>query len=510
LRSERVVIIGAGVGGLAAAIDLAGRGIEVAIYEAEDRPGGKMQPCAIDGSFLDAGPTVFTMRDVFEKLFADAGTALQDHITLRPLSILARHAWDENERLDLFADIEQSADAIGEFAGVSEASGFRRFCKRSQQIFETLEHAFMCVQRPSPFGLVAGVGLSNLGGLLHISPFSTLWPTLGRYFRDPRLRQLFARYATYCGSSPFDAPATLMLVAHAEQKGVWIVEGGMHRLSDALARLAEQRGAIIHYGCRVAEIVTSGSEVRGIRVLPQEFIPADVIVCNADVAALTRGLFGRRVQRAAGKTLNHERSLSALTWLIRAEIKGFPLVRHSVFFSADYSAEFSDIFGKARLPSDPTIYVCAQDRDDLGNDVPHGRERLLCLVNAPPIGDRHCFSEVEVEQCRHRIFQRLEKCGLLINSATASMRTVTPTDFNRLYPGTGGALYGLASHGWKASFRRPGSRSRIPGLYLAGGSVHPGPGIPMAALSGRLAAQAVLADLASTKQCLSTGMHGGM
>jgi 1-hydroxycarotenoid 3,4-desaturase len=510
LGIERVVIIGAGVGGLAAAIDLAGRGIKVAIYEAAARPGGKMRPSAVDGGFLDAGPTVFTMRDVFEELFADAGAALQNYITLRPLSILARHAWDENERLDLFSDIEQSADAIGEFAGVTEAAGFRQFCRRSQQIFEALEHAFMRTQRPSPFRLVAGAGLSKLGGLLRISPFSALWPTLGSYFRDRRIRQLFARYATYCGSSPFDAPATLMLVAHAERKGVWIVEGGMHRLSDALARLAEQRGAVIHYGCRVAEIVTSGSQVRGIRLLPKDFIPADAIVCNADIAALTRGLFGESVQCAAAKTLSHERSLSALTWLIRAESNGFPLVRHCVFFSADYPAEFGDIFGIGHLPSDPTVYVCAQDRDDLGSNVPHGRERLLCLVNAPPIGDSHHFTDVEVEQCRNRTFHRLEKCGLRINSATASMRTVTPTDFNRLYPGTGGALYGRASHGWRASFQRPGSRSRIPGLYLAGGSVHPGPGIPMAALSGRLAAEAVLADLASIKRYRPTGTHGGM
>jgi len=510
LRSNRVVIIGAGIGGLAAAIDLAVSGADVVVLEAAEGPGGKMRAVDVDGVALDGGPTVLTMRETFDDLFADANAALIDYVTLKPLTVLARHAWSDGEKLDLFADIEQSARAIGAFAGATEARGFLEFTRRSREIFEALDSSFMHAQRPSPVSLVTAAGLRGLGQLTRISPFSTMWKALGRFFRDPRLRQLFARYATYCGSSPFDAPATLMLVAHAEQKGVWVVEGGMRRLADALALIACERGAVMRYGCGVAEIVTSHGRASGVRLSSGDVLPADAIVSNGDVAALACGLLGHAVNRAVRTTPRAARSLSALTWLIDAKTHGFPLLHHSIFFSRDYRAEFDDIFGHGRLPRDPTIYVCAQDRDDAPNQPLRDRERLLCLVNAPPIGDHHSFSISELEQCRNRTFHRLQSCGLRIELSSASMRTVTPTDFNRLYPGTGGALYGRTSHGWMASFQRPGARSRIPGLYLAGGSTHPGPGIPMAATSGRLAAKAVIADLASTRRSNPMAMRGGM
>jgi 1-hydroxycarotenoid 3,4-desaturase len=193
-----------------------------------------------------------------------------------------------------------------------------------------------------------------------------------------------------------------------------------------------------------------------------------------------------------------ERSLSALTWSLVARTEGFPLARHSVFFSDDYAAEFDHILVKGRLPAKPTVYICAQDRDHPG-DWPDGTpERLLCLVNAPPNGDRHPYSATEVEQCAQRTFSFLNRCGLKLHLRPEASLITTPTDFAALFPGTGGALYGPASHGWKASFNRPGSRTKVPRLYLAGGGAHPGAGVPMAALSGRLAASCILEDLAST------------
>jgi 1-hydroxycarotenoid 3,4-desaturase len=194
------------------------------------------------------------------------------------------------------------------------------------------------------------------------------------------------------------------------------------------------------------------------------------------------------------------RSLSAVTWNLVAETRGFPLLRHTVFFSQDYPDEFDAIFRRTRLPNEPTVYLCAHDRDDRDGAAPEGPERLLCLVNAPAAGDSHPFDPAEIERCETRTFTLLERCGLAVARESASRLVTTPADFHRLFPATGGALYGQASHGWRASFSRPGTRSRVPGLYLAGGSVHPGAGVPMAALSGRLAATAVLSDLTSTSR----------
>jgi 1-hydroxycarotenoid 3,4-desaturase len=235
-ESDDVIVVGAGMAGLACAIDLAASGFRVTVVERAGRPGGKMREVAVGDARIDSGPTVFTLRWVFDGLFDAAGASLDDHVALKPLDVLARHAWSSAERLDLFADIDRSADAIGDFAGAAEAKGYRAFSAEAGRVFQTLRGAFLTDQLTGPIGLSRRVGLANLGALFALRPFETLWTALGDHFSDPRLRQLFGRYATYCGSSPFAAPATLMLIAHVEQDGVWVVEGGMQRLADAMER----------------------------------------------------------------------------------------------------------------------------------------------------------------------------------------------------------------------------------------------------------------------------------
>ncbi len=491
MRARKAVVVGAGIAGLVAAVELASAGVEVVVVDRAPAPGGKLRQIAIGDARIDAGPTVFTMRFVFDAVFAAAGTTLEQHLTLIPAEILARHAWDETQRLDLFADIKRSADAIGRFAGAAEARGYLAFCARAAKIYKTLEKPFMTAPQPgSAFNLARRVGLLAPNELLGMSPFATMWKGLAEHFRDLRLLQLFGRYATYCGSSPWLAPATLMLVAHVEQAGVWMVEGGMHRIARAFEALATDKGAKFQYDSEVAEVLTADGRASGVRLASGERIMADCVVFNGDAAALSSGLLGPSARRAVPPP-DGVRSLSALTWTMTAKTAGFPLVRHNVFFSDDYRAEFNDIFTRRRLPQGPTVYVCAQDRQDADTGQ-IGPERLLVLANAPAIGDKHDFTGAEIAQCETRTFTLLERCGLTVTRAPERTVITSPTQWNSLFPATGGALYGLASHGSMAPFRRPASRSRIPGLYLAGGSAHPGPGVPMAALSGRLAAAAIL------------------
>jgi 1-hydroxycarotenoid 3,4-desaturase len=502
LRTSRVAVIGAGVAGLVAAIDLGRAGFDVTVFERAASPGGKMREVSVAGRPMDAGPTVFTLREVFDALFADAGETLSDYIKLIPANVLARHAWNSREHLDLFADLQRSADAIGSFAGSREAAGFVRFAAQARRIYSTLDDSFMRASRPSTLELVRRLGLGRIGDLWNIKPFVNLWRSTGRYFRDPRLRQLFARYATYCGSSPFHSPATLMLVAHVEQAGVWYVEGGMHRLAVQLAAVATRKGVKFRYATEATQIHTKHGRVSAVQVAGGDLFAVDAVVCNTDTNALAAGQLGGDVTRSAAATPLTDRSLSAVTWNLVARTAGFELAHHSVFFSADYRAEFDDIFRRHRLPAAPTIYICAQDRRDPGcgaNLPAHGEseERLLCLVNAPPTGDSHFFPRSEIDACETQVFESLAKYGLIVQRRADATLTTTPADFNRLFPATGGALYGPASHGWRASFKRPGSRSKVRGLYLAGGSAHPGPGVPMAATSGRLAAASILADYAS-------------
>jgi 1-hydroxycarotenoid 3,4-desaturase len=505
MRTGKVVVVGAGIGGLVAAIDLARQGVEVMVVERAATPGGKMREQIVGGRPIDAGPTVFTLRRVFDQIFADAGANLSDHVQLRAAGILARHAWSAGERLDLFADTARSAEAIATLAGPAEGRGYLAFCARAQEIFNTLEHSFIRTANPTMLSLVGAAGLRDL---LRIMPFTSLWKALGEYFHDPRLRQLFGRYATYSGSSPFPAPATLMLIAHVEKDGVWLVEGGMHRLALALEALARRMGAQFRYSEPVAEITSNGRQANGVRLASGERLPADAVVVNADPAAFAAGFFGASVARAIPAPRRSGRSLSALTWAISGVTGGFPLARHNIFFSGNYQAEFDDVFKHARLPREPTVYVCAQDRGDALAEETIGAERLLCLINAPATGDFNPLTEVEIEQCTKRTFGLLARSGLQVQPK--DMQVTTPSQFDQAFPATGGALYGQAVHGSMAAFRRPGSRSRIPGLYLAGGGVHPGPGVPMAALSGRMAAAALLADRVSTSLSRQVVTPGGM
>ena len=509
MRDPPVVIVGAGMGGLSAAVSLAASGMPVLVLERACAPGGKMRQVEVGGAAMDAGPTVFTMRWVFDELLAQAGVRLDDRLGLRQAQVLARHGWDDGSRLDLFADVDRSADAIGILFGRIERQGFLRLCARAAQVYATLEKPFLRDSRPTPFSLAARAGLRGLPGLARISPFATLWNELGSYFAHPRLRQLFGRYATYCGSSPFLAPATLMLVAHVEQQGVWLVDGGMHRVATMLAQLAAERGAQIRYGAHVAELVVRDGRATGVRLANGELVQAGAVVFNGDTGALARGLLGAEAATAQRAADTPARSLSALTFNLLATTDGFPLLRHNVFFSSDYAAEFDDILAHDRLPGEPTVYVCAQDRSDHDTAPLPGPERLLCIVNAPPSGDHRTFTSSEIERCESRTFQSMARCGLQVTAQAGRSLVTTPNDFERMFPGTGGALYGPASHGWMASFSRPGSRSRLPGLYLAGGSTHPGPGVPMAALSGRLAAASILEDRASTRTWRAAGMRGG-
>jgi len=506
---ESVVTVGAGIAGLSSAFALAARGLEVTVLERQSAPGGKMRQIAIRGSPVDSGPTVFTMRWVFEELFAAAGKHFSDYVRLQPLQILARHAWDEGSRLDLYADEERTVDAIGGFSGAADAEGYRAFCRDTKRIYDILENPFLRASQPSMGGLIGAGGFRGLMRLPQIKPFSSMWSALGKYFSDPRLRQLFGRYATYCGSSPFLAPATLMLVAHVEREGVWSVQGGMHGLATALADAAGSFGATIRYGEQVSEVLIVGGRASGVRLKGGERIDADAVIVNADVAAVAGGLFGTAAKGGATALPFRARSLSAMTWSLTAKAEGFPMLRHNVFFSRNYAAEFDDILGRGQVPGEPTVYVCAQDRHDDGAAI-HDEERLLVLVNAPPNGDRHSYDTAEIEQCATRTFGVLKRCGLQIQPRPEATIITTPNDFNRLLPATGGALYGRSSHGWTASFQRPGARTRIPGLYLAGGSTHPGPGVPMAALSGRSAASSLLADLTSPRSLRPMAMRGGM
>ncbi len=500
MSAPRTIIIGAGIGGLTSAALLAAQGCDVTVVESAGHAGGKIRQDIVGGVAIDAGPTVFTKRPVFDAIFAACGASLDAYVRLTPANILARHAWG-NDRLDLYADRDASENAIGEFAGADAARGFARFCADARRVHDCIDRPFMRSSRTSAPGLAWRIATQRPRDLFVMRPFESLWKVLGDYFPDPRLRQLFGRYATYTGASPFLAPSTLMLIAHVEAEGVWFVDGGLSALARGLELLARKNGAQFRYDATVDRILTDSAGVSGIGLASGEHIIGDTVILNGDSAALAGGMFGIRATRPYTPA---QRSLSAMTFLGHVRAEGFALTHHNVFFSDDYRAEF-DALGRGELAAEPTAYLCAQDRLD-HSDIT-GPERVQIIINAPANGDTHHYTDQEIDKCKTAMLNRLAASGLTLAGA---LRATTPTDFATRFPATGGALYGRASHGWAASFRRPGARTKIPGLYLAGGSTHPGAGVPMVALSGQLAAASIMKDRASTRSSRRGVTRGGM
>jgi len=518
MTERRVIVVGAGMAGLSAAIDLARQGVKVTVCEKSAKVGGKIHQRMVDGLAIDSGPTVITMKWVFDDLLRAAGLRLSDFVTLSPLPVIARHVWSSEERLDLYADVQDSIDAVGRFSSMAEARRFEGFCRESQRLYHALEKAYIRSARPTLGSMTQDLGPQGLLMLGGLGPFASLWRSLGRHFTDPRLRQLFARYATYCGGSPWHAPATLMLIAYVEQRGVWAAEGGMQALGQGMAQAAERLGVEIRLGSPVKEILISQGAAQGVRLLNGEELPAQSVVFNGEAAALYHGLLGPQAKAAVPTTEGLlPRSLSALTFAIAAETEGFDLSYHNLFFQGPYDQEFTDVFEKGMLPRLPTVYVCAQDRAPFATSSqavdalpPTHRERLFCLINAPARGDGPLFTEEEIASCQTDAFALLARAGLRLRFAPHQIHTTTPHQFDTMFPASGGALYGMAPHGWMSSFHRPASQTPIAGLFLAGGSAHPGAGVPMAALSGRLAAATLMAHLDSTRRSSRVVISGGM
>lgn len=504
-KGSRVVVIGAGIGGLSAAVRLAHAGHQVTVVEAADTPGGKMQTVASAAGPVDAGPTVLTMRAVFDELFALAGTRIEDHLTLHRQPVLARHWWPDGSMLDLSSDAGITATAISAWGGPRAAADFRRFDARTAAAFAAFDAPVMQAARISP-AAIARAALRSPALWPMLLPGMTLARYLALHFRDPRLRQLFGRFATYVGGIPTAAPAVLSLIWQAEAAGVWVVEGGMHKLAQTLAMLAETGGARIRYGVAAERILEHWGQVSGVALSDGSSLAADAVVFNGDPAALLEGRLGPAVTRAVPSSGVTPRSLSARVWAFAATATGLPLLHHNVLFTADPAREFGPL-SQGRAPDAASLYICAQDRG--AGTTPTGPERFEIIMNAPPHAPGAPDPAKEDDRCHQLMLSTLARAGLTLTPPPAPSTMMTPALWAARFPGSQGSIYGLSPAGLTASFRRPTAQTRLPGLYLAGGGAHPGAGVPMAALSGRHAANAIAAARISRSMSAPTATPGG-
>lgn len=486
-----VIVIGAGLGGLSAAIHLASAGKRVIVLERNAMIGGKMGEIRQAGYRWDTGPSVITMRHVLEDLFTTAGRSLEDYVQLQPIEPLTRYFYPDGTVINISRDLPATLEQIRQIEP-QDVDGYLRFLAYTARLHRIVGPVFIYNQPP------------NLGRLLEVpwrealavDGLRSMQQAIRGFVKAPHLQQLLGRYATYVGASPYQAPATLNVIAHVElNQGVWYPRGGVYRLAEAYASLAEEMGVELRTNCSVEHIEVVNERARGVHLAEGRFLPAAAVVANLDVANVYEHLLPGTAAVKRKSTRLNEQPTSSSGFALLLGVRGThaELAHHNIFFSNNYRAEFEQIFSKGVPPEDPTIYA-ALSCHSTPEDAPAGSENWFVLVNAPALGNSWDW-EKQSQQYQERVLERLAGYGYDLREHVETQVCLTPPDLERMSGARHGALYGISSNNRWAAFRRPGNRcAEVRGLYFAGGTSHPGGGVPMVTLSGRVAAQMVMED----------------
>ena len=489
MNSKKVAVIGAGLGGLSAAIRLAHAGYDVDLYDEQPIVGGKAGTKHIGDFRFDTGPSLLTMIPVFEQLFEEVGQRLADHLQFVPLAPICHYFFSDGTRLFSYSEQERFGAEIAAKT-LDSGDGLKRYLEYTRKIYENTAELFLwhsLHELSSYFKVFSLRSLLNLG---KIDALRSMDSANRSFFRDPRVVQLFNRYATYNGSSPYKVPATLNIIPYVEYGlGGFAVAGGIYAIPAALGRLAETLGVRLILETRVEGVLHRGGRIRGIRV-GGENLDYDVVVSNADVLRTYEDLLGDPGARLALRYKRLEPSSSGLVFFWGMEQSNPELGVNNIFFSPDYPREFRDLFVERQCPSDPTVYVNITSKVTQ-QDAPASGENWFVLINAPYEAGQD-WSQA-IADSRRRILSRVEQAlGRSVSGAIATEEVMSPRDI-RINTGSRlGSLYGISSNTSMAAFLRHPNRSRkYRGLYFCGGSVHPGGGMPLAVLSGKIASDLI-------------------
>ncbi|NMO90201.1 NAD(P)/FAD-dependent oxidoreductase [Actinomycetospora sp. TBRC 11914] len=482
---SRVVVIGAGLGGLAAAARLAAAGHDVEVHEAAEQAGGKLGVLERDGFTFDTGPSLLTMPGLLDELFAATGGPAG--LPVAPVDPVCAYHFADGTELVLPHDPARVPAALDAALGAGAGAAWERLHARSRHVWSLVGRDVL--RRPLTTAALARMS-SSPSGLRAVAPWRTVRGLGRRLLPDPRLRQWLERYATYSGSDPRRTPAVLAVSAFVEQEfGAWWVPGGMRRIVDTLLARCRDLGVAVHLGSPVEAVLLDGDRVAGVRVAGRDRA-ADVVVSNADAAVLHEHLLPRGAAPRARRRLRRRPPSSAGFVLLLGLSGREPGPAHRVWFPADYDAEFDAVHGRHPRPvADPTVYVHAPDDPALRPD--DGSEGWFVLVNAPVHDPAHGVDWDTPglrESYAEHVLDVLAARGTDVRPRLRFTEVLTPADLERRTGAPGGAIYGTASHGPRAALRRPANTGPVDGLYLVGGSAHPGGGIPLVLMSAEIVA----------------------
>jgi phytoene desaturase len=494
--SARVVIIGAGMGGLSAALRLAHAGYHVTVVEKNARPGGKVNILERDGFRFDTGPTILTMPQEIRRLFSDLGRDPGEYVELHPFEPIYRAHFRDGSTFELHADERETLEEIRRLSP-PDVANYERFMRRTERIwraidgalFDRLFHSWRDIFAPEVF--FAG---------LQVDALQTMYRRVEGMFADPRIRQLFMFQAIYVGASPRQTPATYTVIPYLEQKqGVWFPKGGLYAIVEGAMRVAEELGVEVRCSAPVAAIRVEGGRATGVELESGEFLPADVVLSNADLVHTYGDLVPSEARKKYSdhKLASYDPSSSAFILYVAVD-RAYPdLVHHNIYFSQDYDEEMRAIFEEKRMPGDGSWYICAPARTD-PDLAPPGCEALYVLALAPALGPDSPNWETEKHAMAERLLDRMEReAGLTdIRQHIRWRECFTPRDFETVFNGNRGSIFGLSAITRQTAFFRPPNRSEdVRGLYLVGGSTQPGGGVPIVMIGGRLVANLIEEDL---------------
>ena len=510
---KRVGVIGGGLGGLAAACTLAARGFSVVLFEKNEWLGGKAAVLEQDGFRFDMGPTILTLPSVLRRIFAEAGRELDDSLDLVRLDPQWRSFFEDGSVLDLHSEMAKMRATLAQFSPATDAAdGYERFLALSERLHRISQNWFF--YRPvgglrDMFNAGQMVQAGTLGDVLAMRMGRSVAGTVRSFVTDKRVAQMVDHFTQYVGSAPAASPAVLCGIAHMQtSEGIWYPRGGTSEIPRALVRLATELGVEMETGCDVRGIVTEAGAVRGVELADGRVVRLDAVVSNSDAVRTHRELLGG--VKEFERRRRYEPACSGVVLYLGLKRRPEQLLHHNFVFSRDPEEEFEFIYRRGEPAPDPTCYVCAPAWTDPAV-APKGGEALYVLVHTPYLRPGQDWRAMFPGYRRVILDKLRSTAGLDLEHDIVTESALTPQDIHERYHVLNGAIYGLASHGRFTGAFKPANRSPdVRGLYLAGGSAHPGPGMPMVLMSGWIAADVLDADLGGKTAAASVAVaaHG--
>ncbi|TLS36077.1 phytoene desaturase family protein [Pseudalkalibacillus caeni] len=492
--TKKVAIIGGGLGGLSTAISMASEGHSVTVFEKNERAGGKLNIRTGKGYSFDTGPSILTMPWVLEQLFGRAGRNIHDYLTIQRIEPQWRTFFEDGTTIDVTSDIPSMRHQLKSLSP-EDASSFFDYLAYCSKMYDLNMKSFY---KKSLSGLNDLRSMHSFKELMAMDPMRTMDQATKKHFKDERLQQLFNFFIMYIGSSPYHAPAVLSQLAHVQfGLGIYYVKGGMYKIAEAMLQLCDELGVEVKTNQEVTEIVTEGSDATALKFQDGTVVEADLFVSNLEAIPAYKKLLNNHPasEKTTESLKKYEPTVSGLVMLLGVDKKYDQLAHHNFFFSKDPEKEFREIFDEGKPAVDPTVYIGVSSKSD-PDQAPEGKENLFILTHVPPLKDGESWESYR-EQYRNLVLNKLERMGLDdIRDHVEFDYEFIPDDIERLYGANGGSIYGVNTDRKKnGGFKIPARSSLLSNLYFAGGSTHPGGGVPMVTLSGQLTSDLIMDDL---------------